>query len=124
MKRVPSIFIIITFVIFSNVHLNSQIFLPAEYTDNYGVSYSGRVNINQLKNKESIKFYTEGNTLIVLTPSNTKEIIIQNYGHFVSGIVETRFVEVLVEGAANLYIYDEIMRISKNGQNYELEKKK
>ncbi len=59
MKRVPSIFIIITFVIFSNVHLNSQIFLPAEYTDNYGVSYSGRVNINQLKNKESIKFYTE-----------------------------------------------------------------
>ena len=40
-----------------------------------------------------------------------------------SGIVETRFVEVLVEGAANLYIYDEIMRISKNGQNYELEKK-
>ena len=123
MKRVPSIFIIITFVIFSNVHLNSQIFLPAEYTDSYGVSYSGRVNINQLKNKESIKFYTEGNTLIVLTPSNTKEIIIQNYGHFVSGIVETRFVEVLVEGAANLYIYDEIMRISKNGQNYELEKK-
>lgn len=123
MKKINSSFIIIKFVILSFSYLNCQILMPSKYINGDGVTFTGMININHLKNKESIKFNVDGKTIIELTPANTKEIIIKNYGHLVSGILEGRFVYVLVEGKANLYKDDELLLIFKDGKIYELDKK-
>lgn len=123
MKKSLQFCLIINLLIVFQSVVYSQIFLPAEYIDYQDVLTTGEININTLKKKESIKFQLENKTIVLLNPTNTKEIIIKNFGRFVAGVVKNKFVEVLVEGEASMYNTGDLLIVNKKGETYELDKK-
>ncbi len=119
--KINNIILFIIILCIQNTTIYSQTFVDAKYIDYNDTEFEGKINTQSLNFKKNIKFYhRKENEFTELNPYNVKEIIISDFGRYVSNIIEGSFIEMLVVGEASLYKNDKEFVLTKNGTVYNL----